>query len=76
MFGDVANNIHSNPATFDVATLGACPDSSEAHHTAAILNVPIQGSIRFEQAEFGGIDFGPGAIDDIHAHRFEVLLIP
>jgi hypothetical protein len=77
LFGDAANNKHSNPARFDVAVLGDCfDDPSEANHLATVFNLPIQGSIRFDQAEFGGIDFGPGAIDEINAHRLEVLLIP
>lgn len=76
MFGDVASSIHSNPATYDVATIGDCPDPSIANHLAMVLNLPIQGSIRFEKAEFGSTDFGPGAIDGIHAYRLEAFLIP
>lgn len=72
MFGDQANNIHSNPARFDV---GVC-DIGGIDMGMFKLSLPIEGSIRFEQAEFGGVDFGPGAIDGIHAHRLDLYFIP
>ena len=40
------------------------------------LRMSLQGSFRFESAVYGGIDFGPAAIDGIHAYRFEAMLIP
>jgi len=73
MFGnlDSANGPlrHSYPASFDV---GSFTDG-----TGAIgLQLPMTGSIRFEKTEFGGVDFGPSAIDGIHAYRMTVFLIP
>ena len=72
MFGDITQNTYSNPGLIDVG--GIAVESSI--YSVLAMNFPIQGSIRFEQVEFGGIDFGPGAIDGINAHRLRVFLIP
>lgn len=73
MFGSLANNEHSRPAQFDV---GAIPDGAGMYEGAIIMTLPMSGSIRFENVDFGGIDFGPGAIDGIEAYRMNVFLIP
>jgi hypothetical protein len=75
MFGDAANGIYSNPATID-AVDRIQSDTGIIKHAAVWLNLPLQGSVRFEQAEFGGVDFGPGAIDGIHSHRMMIELVP
>jgi len=38
--------------------------------------VPIQGSLRVENVNFGGNDFGPIAIDGINAHRMSLSFHP
>ncbi len=75
MFGDATNGIYSNPATID-AVDRIQSDTGSTKHAAVLMYVPLQGSIRFEQAEFGGVDFGPGAIDGIHAHRMMIEMVP
>ncbi len=75
MFGDFANSISSNPATFD-ATDTSRNDTGLVKHAAIVYNLPIEGSIRFEQVEFDGIDFGPGAIDGIKSHRMMIEMVP
>ncbi len=75
MFGDFANGIHSNPATFD-ATDNSGTDTGLTKHASVKLNLPLEGSIRFEQVEFDGTDFGPGAIDGIKAHRLLIEMVP
>lgn len=83
MFGDIDNtdgkHQHARPAQLDA---GVCDfdfadfDFGGDPLGAFRLRVPLEGSIRFEDAEFGGTDFGPGAIDGINAYRFDVYLIP
>ena len=74
IFGDLDNNVHSRPAQIDagVCNFDFCDDPLGAYR----LRLPINGSIRFENAELGGTDFGPGAIDGINAYRFDVYLFP
>lgn len=74
LFGDVATNTPSNPARFDV-TEGDFRNTGTIYG-GVILNTPLIGSIRFEDVQFGATDFGPGAIDGIHAYRMTTLLIP
>ena len=72
IFGDLAANEHSRPAQFDVGVT----DISGQDNIATRLRLPMSGSIRFEKVEYGGIDFGPGAIDGIEVYRFNAYLIP
>jgi len=74
MFGDLAANEHARPAQIDagVCNFDFCDDPLGAYR----LRLPFEGSFRFENAEFGGTDFGPGAIDGINAYRFDVYLFP
>lgn len=64
--GDVNN---ANPATIDVLTL-------DNGSTSIIMNTPVRGSIRVENINFGGTDFGPIAIDGINMHHFHVMIKP
>ncbi len=75
MFGntDPLNLEHSNPARFDV---GVINDDLGNPQGAIGLQLPLSGSVRLENVDFGGVDFGPGAIDGITAHRLELYLIP
>lgn len=60
-FGDLAND---NPVTIDVGTY----DDGVAVSTSVFYNVPMSGSIRVENVDFGGNQFGPCAIDGITVH--------
>lgn len=79
LFGDMsdvdpANWVHSNPAGFNA---GECDLFDNGEILGALqMSAPMQGSIRFENAVFDGIDFGPGAIDGMQVHRLELFLIP
>lgn len=73
MFGDLANNEHSNPARFDVGVLDA---GGGLYEGAAGLQLPMTGSVRIENVQFGGNDFGQAAIDGINAYRMEIYMIP
>ncbi len=63
--GDLAEN---NPATLDIVTI---PDFDT---TSLLINIPMSGSIRVQDVQFGGQDFGPSAIDGIRVHHFHMLL--
>ncbi|MGB9498832.1 MAG: DUF6160 family protein [Dissulfuribacterales bacterium] len=74
LFGDISTDTPSNPASFDVG-------EGDIYGTGTIygltdLRLSMQGSIRFESAQFDTTDFGPGAIDGINVHRLELQLIP
>lgn len=74
LFGDIDNDIHSRPAMLDVF-------EGDIYGTGAIhgvmdLRLSMTGSIRFENVDFNGTDFGPGAIDGLEVHRLELQLIP
>ena len=62
-------NIVTNPASMDVATNNADPSD-----TALFFNLPISGSLRIGDVNFGGNDFGPIAIDGINAHHLFVKI--
>ena len=47
-----------------------------AIHGVMDLRLSMTGSIRFENVDFNGTDFGPGAIDGLEVHRLELQLIP
>ena len=60
------------PAKLDVVT-----NTDDAPGvTSLVLNLPIQGSLRVENVNFGGNDFGPIAIDGINAHRLSLSFHP
>ncbi len=73
--GDLDSNEHARPAQIDA---GVCDfDFLDENSLGAYrLSLPFEGSIRFEKVEYGGTDFGPGAIDGIKAYRFDAYLIP
>ncbi len=74
LFGDIDEGIFSNPASIHVGE-GDLYDNNTIYG-AVSLNLPMTGSIRFENADFNGTDFGPGAIDGIDVHRLNLQLIP
>jgi hypothetical protein len=76
LFGDVNAGIYSNPASIDVGEADLDCDPATPVLGALQLNLPMQGSLRFESATFDGTDFGPGAIDGIQVHRLSLFLIP
>ena len=60
------------PAKIDVVT-----NSDDAPGvTSLVLNLPMQGSLRVENVNFGGNDFGPIAIDGINVHRLSLSFHP
>lgn len=77
LFGDISTGGYSNPAGINV---GECdfdgPLGPDPVLGALQLTAPMNGSIRFENAVFDGVDFGPGAIDGLQVHRLELFLIP
>ena len=60
---------YNTPATIDVAT-----DSS--NNTSLSLSLPMSGTVRVADVNFGGQDFGPIAIDNIQFHRLNVKISP
>jgi hypothetical protein len=58
-----------NPATLDVGT-----DSSGS--TALYINLPMKGTARIADVNFGGNDFGPVAIDGITVHHLCLKINP
>ena len=56
-----------NPATLDIGT-----DASG--QTVMQLEMPMSGSMRVENLNFGGNDFGPMAIDGLRVHRLTVTI--
>jgi len=67
---DVNNNLiftGNTPATIDIAT-----DSS--NDTSIYMSLPMSGSIRVGEVNFGGQSFGPIAIDGIQVHRLTVQI--
>ncbi|MFZ3209549.1 MAG: DUF6160 family protein [Geobacteraceae bacterium] len=67
--GDMAPLTY-NPATFDVST------STTSGKTSIYMNLPMQGSLRIEDVNFGGTSFGPIALDGINVHRLAVGFTP
>jgi hypothetical protein len=61
--GDISNN----PATIDVGT-------NSSDRTSMFLNLPMQGCLRIENVNFGGVDFGPCVIDGITVHRLQIQM--
>ena len=67
---DPTNAAASNPASYDVATLTTETES----HTGVSLHLPMKGTIRAAEVNFGGNNFGPVAIDGITAHHLKVWI--
>jgi hypothetical protein len=44
--------------------------------TSVVLSMPVQGSLRVENVNFGGNDFGPIALDGINVHRMSLSFHP
>jgi hypothetical protein len=57
------------PATFDVG-------KDDAGMVGIEMNLPMQGSLRAENIQWAGQDFGPMAIDGIQVHRLNVRFMP
>ncbi|MBC2763532.1 MAG: hypothetical protein HF970_09480 [ANME-2 cluster archaeon] len=78
MFGDLTStdpkNWHSRPAQIDAVMTNRWDNST--YYGALLLRLPMEGAIRFEKADFGGTDFGPGTIDGINIYRMDMYLIP
>ncbi|MDA3897065.1 MAG: hypothetical protein PF482_13070 [Desulfobacteraceae bacterium] len=79
LFGDIVAGTYSNPASINAGE-SACLDIDPTDGVDVLgalqLTLPMEGSIRFENASFYGTDFGPGAIDGIQVHRLNLFLIP
>jgi hypothetical protein len=56
-----------NPATMDIGT-------DAGGQTVMQLELPMSGSMRVENLNFGGNDFGPMAIDGLEVHRLTVTI--
>ncbi|MFZ2634115.1 MAG: DUF6160 family protein [Desulfosalsimonadaceae bacterium] len=74
LFGDMTTLTPSNPASINAGE-GDVYGSGTIYGMLA-LKLPMEGSIRFENANFDGTDFGPGAIDGIQVNRLDLKLIP
>jgi len=64
--GDLEND---NPATFDIGT-------NESGETIMAMTLPMQGTLRIENIDFGGQSYGPAAIDGLQVHRLTVVMDP
>ena len=64
---------HSAPAQIDAGLVNIGGGLAEG---SLRFRLPMSGSIRFENVDFGGTDFGPGAIDGLQVHRMDLYLIP
>jgi hypothetical protein len=65
--GDIAGG---NPAQF---IIGSTADNSS---TAMLLGLPMTGSIRVQDVNFGGADLGPLALDGLNVHRLAIVMHP
>jgi hypothetical protein len=59
----------NQPATIDIGT-----DNSNNSYISQ--NLPMSGTIRVADVNFGGQDFGPIAIDNIQVHRLNLKISP
>ena len=64
--GDIAG---ANPAQIDIGT-----DASGV--TSVRYELPMAGSIRVEDVNFGGSDFGPLALDGLTVHHLAIQFHP
>jgi len=71
---DVDNNSSNaalpNPATFDVLT------DNSTNTPNFLINLPMKGTVRVEEVNFGGNNFGPVAIDGITVHHLGIRVAP
>ena len=74
LFGDMSTLTPSNPAMIDVFEGDVYSDGDI--YGMIDLRLSMEGSIRLQNANFDGTDFGPGAIDGIQVHRLDLKLIP
>ncbi len=58
----------NKPATMDAATVGGV--------TSVYMSLPMSGTLRVAEVNFGGNNFGPIAIDGIQFHRLDIKLTP
>lgn len=63
-------DISTMPAAMDVGT-----DTSN-NKTSLYLSLPMSGSVRVAEVNFGGQNFGPIAIDGIQVHRLNLKFTP
>jgi hypothetical protein len=76
-FGNMFGN---NAVLLDVITLAPCGDDDDDDDdvqpdtTHMIVNIPMNGSLRIEDLDFGTENFGPCAIDGIKVHRMIVQI--
>lgn len=74
-FGGVSNvfkigaigDVYNTPASMDVAT-------DAGGITTVNLSLPMSGTVRMENVQFGAQSFGPVAIDNIQFHRLNVKI--
>lgn len=66
-FGDMAND---SPVTMDVATW----NDGISTGTSMFMDVPMSGTMRVENVQFGGNHFGPIAIDGITVHHMNIMM--
>jgi len=66
----IGNMAGSNPAQIDVGT------DTTTGFTQIKLELPMTGSIRVEDVNFGGADFGPLALDGLNVHRLTIQINP
>jgi len=59
-----------NPADMNIIT------RDDNGKTVIVLNLPMSGSFRVKDVNFGGTDFGPIAIDGINVHSLNVEISP
>lgn len=62
-------NLETDPATIDIAT-----DASD--QTTMEIGLPMQGTLRIENIQFGDISLGPCTIDGLTVHRMSLSIIP
>jgi hypothetical protein len=67
--GTIDGTFSTTPATIDVAT-----DSS--NNTSLYMSLPMVGTVRVADVNFGGQGFGPVAIDNIQVHRLNLKISP
>ena len=86
LFGDITSldpdEFASNPAMIDAAEGdiygddGIVGNKDDYIWGFLSLQLPMEGSVRFESATFDETDFGPGAVDGLQVHRLQLLLVP
>jgi hypothetical protein len=74
--GDLDPRDKQDPAGFEpaIASFGVAQDDEGRGFFR--VHLPMQGSIRMEEVEFGGKNFGPNIIDNMDVKFFQADLIP